>query len=55
MIELKLSTEMVAVIGGALAEQPFKQVAAVISELQKQIDAQQKPQAEPEPSDGKDK
>ena len=39
----ELNEQMVAVIGKALGAQPYELVAPVIAELQKQINAQQKP------------
>lgn len=45
MLKLELSNEMIAVIGKALGVQPYDLVASVITELQKQITAQQTPPA----------
>lgn len=39
---LEVSEQMVAIIGEALAQLPYKISAPVIAELQKQIDAQGK-------------
>ena len=43
MLKLELSEQMVAIIGEALSAQPYKIVAPVLNELQKQIDAQKAP------------
>lgn len=40
MFKLKLSREMVAVIGQALAKAPYETSAPVIAELQKQVNEQ---------------
>lgn len=41
MIKLELPDQMVAIIGECLGNGPHKIVAPVITEIQKQIDAQQ--------------
>lgn len=46
MLTLKLTPEMVQIIGKALGAQPYDLVAAVLAELQKQINEQQQPPAE---------
>lgn len=43
MIKLELTSQMVGTIGAALGARPYAEVAAVIAELQRQIDAQQQP------------
>lgn len=43
MLTLKLTPQMVHVIGLALGTQPYDTVATVVAELQKQINQQQKP------------
>lgn len=48
MLTLKLTPEMVQVIGKALGAQPYDLVASVIAELQKQINEQQQPSVVPE-------
>jgi hypothetical protein len=40
MIKLELSEQMVAIVGEALGNVPFKIAAPVIAEIQKQIEAQ---------------
>jgi hypothetical protein len=40
MLKFELSDQMVAIIGAALGKQPYDMVAEVITELQKQINAQ---------------
>lgn len=47
MIKLELPDQMVAIIGECLGNGPHKIVASVITEIQRQITAQQ--QAPPEP------
>lgn len=42
MIKIELSNEMLTVIAAALGNHPFRQAAPVVSELQRQIDAQQR-------------
>ena len=42
MIKLELTDQMVAVIGAALGNYPFKDAAPVVAEIQKQIGNQQK-------------
>lgn len=42
-MKFELSEQMVAIIGKALGAMPYEMSAPVIAELQKQIDAQQKP------------
>ena len=42
-LKFELSEQMVSVIGEALSGAPYKIAAPVIAELQKQINAQQKP------------
>ena len=44
-IKLELPEQMVAVIGEALQNAPYKHAAPVLVEIQKQIDAQQKTEA----------
>lgn len=45
MLKLELTEQQVAVIGEALSAAPYRVVAPVIAELQKQIDAQGKGRA----------
>jgi 16S rRNA A1518/A1519 N6-dimethyltransferase RsmA/KsgA/DIM1 with predicted DNA glycosylase/AP lyase activity len=40
MIKLELSEQMVAVVGEALGNMPYKISAPVVAEIQKQIEAQ---------------
>jgi hypothetical protein len=47
MLKFELSEQAVAIIGKALGAQPYDAVAAVIAELQKQINEQQKSIAMP--------
>ena len=49
MLKFDLSPEMVAVIGGALENAPYKVAAPVLQELQKQIDAQKEQKAADKP------
>lgn len=42
MLKFEISTQMAAIIGNALAKQPYEVVAPVLTELQRQIDAQQR-------------
>lgn len=46
MFKFEFSEQMVGIIGEALAAQPFKISAPVIAEMQRQIDAQKKAEAD---------
>lgn len=48
MLKLELSEQMLAIVGAALAEQPYKVVAPVLAVIQQQVTEQRKPKASKE-------
>lgn len=46
-IELKLSQQALHIIGQALGERPFKEVAPVVADIERQINAFNEKQAKP--------